>query len=325
MRTPLICFAIGILSLVSAVDYPAQARDYPTRPVKVIVPYPPGGAVDVIARIVAQKLSEGLGTQFYVENLAGASGDIGAGAAAAAPADGQTALFISPDFIVRPLIKSKMPYDPIASFAPVTVVATSPAMISVHSSVPAKNMKELLALLKSNPGKYTLATPGYGTLPHLEGERLYKLSFGLEVLHVPFQGFAPAVTSTIAGHTSILGAPIPLVAPYIKDGTLRAIAIASHKRSPALPDVPTLDEAGVPDQEGGFSGGILVPAGTPKDVIDVLHRQVVKIVSLPDVKEHLATLGFDPVANTPEEFAAWIRAESLKWGKVVRATNIKIE
>jgi tripartite-type tricarboxylate transporter receptor subunit TctC len=325
MRTPLICFAIGIASLFAAVDRQSQAKDYPERPVKMVVPYPPGGAVDVMARIVAQKLSEGLGSQFYVENLAGAGGDIGTGAVAAATADGQTVLFISPDFIVRPLIKSKMPYDPITSFAPVTLVATSPAMISVHSSVPAKNMKELLALLKSNPGKYTLATPGYGTLPHLEGERLYKLSYGLDVLHVPFQGFAPAVTSTVAGHTLILGAPIPLVAPHIKDGTLRAIAIASNKRSATLPDVPTLDEAGVPDQEGGFAGGILVPVGTPKDIVNVLHRQIVRIVSLPDVKEHLATIGFDPVANTPEEFAAWIKAESAKWAKVVRATNIKIE
>jgi tripartite-type tricarboxylate transporter receptor subunit TctC len=325
MRTPLICFAIGIASLFAAADRPTQAKDYPERPVKIVVPYPPGGAVDVMARIIAQKLSEGLGSQFYVENLAGAGGDIGTGAVANAPADGQTLLFVSPDFIVRPLVKSKMPYDPILSFAPVTLVATSPAMISVHSSVAAKNMKELLALLKSNPGKYTVATPGYGTLPHLEGERLYKLAYGLDVLYVPFQGFAPAVTSTIAGHTSILGAPIPLVAPYIKDGTLRAIAIESSKRSPALPDVPTLDEAGVPDQEGGFSGGILVPAGTPKDIVDVLHRQIVRIVSLPEVKEHLATLGFDPVANTPEEFAAWIKAETVKWAKVVRATNIKIE
>jgi tripartite-type tricarboxylate transporter receptor subunit TctC len=325
MRTPLICFAIGLASLISAIDRPVQAKDYPTRPVKIVVPYPPGGAVDVIARLIAQKLSEGLGGQFYVENLSGAGGDIGTGAVAAAPADGQTMLFVSPDFIVRPLVKSKVPYDPIASFAPVTLVANSPAVISIHPSMPAKNMKELLALLKSIPGKYTLATPGYGTLPHLEGERLYKLSYGLDVLHVPFQGFAPAVTSTIAGHTSILGAPIPLVAPYIKDGKLRAIAIESSKRSSVLPDVPTLDEAGVPDQEGGFSGGILVPAGTPKDIVDVLHREIVRIVSLPDVKEHLATLGFDPVANTPEEYAAWIKAESVKWGNVVRATNIKIE
>jgi tripartite-type tricarboxylate transporter receptor subunit TctC len=325
MRAPLICFSISLVSLFSVIDQPVQAKDYPTRAVKIVVPYPPGGAVDVMARLIAQKLSDGLGGQFYVENLSGAGGDIGTGAVATAPADGQTILFVSPDFIVRPLVKSKVPYDPIASFAPVTLVANSPAVISIHPSVPAKNMNELLALLKSNPGKYTLATPGYGTVPDLEGERLYKLSYGLDVLHVAFQGFAPGVTSTIAGHTSILGAPIPLVAPYIKDGTLRALAIASNRRSAALPDVPTLDEAGVPDQEGGFSGGILVPAGTPKDIVDLLHRQIVRIVSLPDVKEHLATLGFDPVANTPEEFAAWIKAESVKWGKVVHATNIRIE
>jgi tripartite-type tricarboxylate transporter receptor subunit TctC len=325
MRTPLICLAMGFVSLIAATDRPVQAKDYPIRPVRIVVPYPPGGAVDIIARIIAQKLSEGLGGQFYVQNLAGAGGDIGTGAVAAAAADGQTILFISPDFIVGPLIKSKVPYDPSTSFAPVTLVATSPSMISIHASVPAKNMKELLALIKSNPGKYTFATPGYGTMPHLIGERLYKLSYGLDVLHVPFQGYGPAVTSTVAGHTSIVGAPIPLVAPHIKDGTLRAMAIASNKRSATLPDVPTTEEAGVPDQEAGGSFGIVVPAGTPKDIVDLLHRQIVKIVSLPDVREHLATLGFDPVANTPEEFAAWIKAESAKWGKVVRATNIKIE
>jgi Tripartite tricarboxylate transporter family receptor len=212
MRAPLICFSISLVSLFSVIDQPVQAKDYPTRAVKIVVPYPPGGAVDVMARLIAQKLSDGLGGQFYVENLSGAGGDIGMGAVATAPADGQTILFVSPDFIVRPLVKSKVPYDPIASFAPVTLVANSPAVISIHPSVPAKNMNELLALLKSNPGKYTLATPGYGTVPDLEGERLYKLFYGLDAL----------------------------VAPYIKDGTLRALACytrrskGSHRASPLL-------------------------------------------------------------------------------------------
>jgi tripartite-type tricarboxylate transporter receptor subunit TctC len=302
-----------------------QAKDYPERPVKVIVPYPPGGAVDVMARIVAQKLSEGLGGQFYVENISGAGGDIGTRAAATAPADGQTILVVSPDFVIRPLVKANVPYDPISSFAPITLLATSPAMISVSSSVQAKTMKELIDLLKASPGKYTLGTPGYGTAPHLEGERLYRQALGLDVVHVPFQGFGPAVTSTVAGHTSLLGAPVPLVAPYIKDGLLRAMAIASKRRSAAWPDVPTLEEVGIHDQDAGFACGVLVPAGTPANIVDLLHRRITSIVALPDVKAHFATLGFDPVADTPAEFAAWIKTERAKWGEVVRATKIRIE
>ncbi len=324
MRTHRI-FVMGLIAVAAAVAGAAQAKDYPEKPVKIIVPYPPGGAVDVIARIMAQKLSEGTGGQFYVENLAGAGGDIGTRAAAAARADGQTLLFTSPDFVIRPLINRKAPYDPMASFAPISLVVTSRSMIAVHSAVPAKTMRELIELLRTHPGKYTLGTPGYGTAPHLEGERLYRQTLGLDILPVPFQGFGPAVTSTIAGHTSVLGVPVPLVAPYIKDGTLRALAIASARRSEAFPDVPTLAEDGIPDQEAGFVGGVVAPAGTPKNIVDLLHKQIVRIVALPDVKERLATLDFEPVANTPEEFGTWIKDNFNKWREVVRAANIRIE
>jgi tripartite-type tricarboxylate transporter receptor subunit TctC len=316
---------MGLVAIAAAVAGAAQAKDYPERPVKIIVPYSPGGAVDVIARIMAQKLSEGTGGQFYVENLAGAGGDIGTRAAAAAEADGQTLLFTSPDFVIRPLLNRKAPYDPIASFAPISLVVTSPSMIVVNSSVPAKTMRELIDLLRTHPGKFTFGTPGYGTAPHLEGERLYRQTFGLDIVPVPFQGFGPAVTSTIAGHTSILGAPVPLVAPYIKDGSLRVLAIASARRSDAFPEVPTLAEAGIPDQEAGFVGGVVAPAGTPKNIVDLLHKQIARIVALPDVKERLASLDFDPVANTPEEFGAWIKDNFNKWREVVRATNIRVE
>jgi tripartite-type tricarboxylate transporter receptor subunit TctC len=274
---------------------------------------------------MAQKLSEGTGGQFYVENLAGAGGDIGTRAAAAAAADGQTLLFTSPDFVIRPLINRKAPYDPITSFAPISLVVTSPSMIAVHAAVPAKTMREFIDLLRTHPGKYTLGTPGYGTAPHLEGERLYRQTSGLDIVLVPFQGFGPAVTSTIAGHTSVLGAPVPLVAPYIKDGTLRALAIASARRAEAFPDVPTLAEVGIPDQEAGFVGGVVAPAGTPKNIVDLLHKQIVRIVTLPDVKERLATLDFDPVASTPEEFRTWIKVNFDKWREVVRAADIRID
>jgi tripartite-type tricarboxylate transporter receptor subunit TctC len=327
MRTPA-RFVIGLAALVSAaavVQTAAPARDYPERPVKIVVPYAPGGAVDVLARIIGQKLSERAGNQFYVENLAGASGEIGVRAVASARADGYTLLFTSPDFVPRPLVKSNAPYDPLASFAPVTLVATSPNLISIHASVPARTMKELAGLLRASPGKYTIGTPGFGSAPHLEAERLYRQNYGLDVVYVPFQGFGPAVTSAVAGHTAILGAPVGLVEPYVKDGTLRALAIASGKRYPALQDVPTLAEAGVADQESGFAGGVVAPAGTPKEIVNLLHHHIVAALSAPDMQVRLAALGYDPVGSTPEEFSAWIKAELAKWSAVVRATNIRID
>jgi tripartite-type tricarboxylate transporter receptor subunit TctC len=326
MRTTRFIFAIGCVVMLAATACPAQAKDYPERPVKIIVPYPPGGAVDVTARMIAQRLSEGLGGQFYVENLSGAGGAAGTGAAASTAADGHTILFVSPDFVVSPLLKSKLPYDPFSSFTPVTLVVSSREVVAVHSGLPANSMKELMTLLNANPGKYGYATPGYGSLPHLKGERLFKLSHGLDVVHVPFQGFAPAVTSTIAGHTAILvGVPTALVVPHIKDGKLRAVAIDGDKRSPTLPDVPTLAEAGAPDLGNAPWFGVVVPAGTPRTIVELLQGQIRRIVSRPDVAERLATLGYDPVANAPEEFASWIKSETAYWGKVVRETNMKTD
>jgi tripartite-type tricarboxylate transporter receptor subunit TctC len=318
--------AIGFAMLLAAIAGPVQAKDYPERPVRIIVTYPPGGAADVIARIFAQKLSEGIGGQFYVENLAGASGATGTAAAASAAPDGHTIVFVSPDLVVSPLLKAKVPYDPFSSFAPVTLVVSSREIVAAHPSLGANSMKELIALLKTNPGKYGYATPGYGSLPHLKGERLFRLSYGLDVTHVPFQGFAPAVSSTLAGHTSILvGTPMSLVAAHIKEGKLRGLAIDGNKRAPGLPDVPTLAEAEAPDLGNAAWFGALAPAGTPRDTVALLQREIRKIMSLPEVAERLATLGFEPVGNTPDEFAAWIKSESGYWEKVVRESRLKIE
>ena len=326
MRTGLVHLAVGLASLLAETATPVQAKDYPERPVRVIVPFPPGGAVDVIARTIAQKLSDELGGRFYVENLSGAAGNSGTATAAAAKADGYTILFVSPDFVTTPILKTRTPYDPFTSFAPVTLAVTSQEVIAAHESVPAKSMRELLELLGRNPGKYSYATPGYGSLPHLKGELLFKLSQRLEVIHVPFQGFAPAVTSTLGGHTSILlGIPIPLVASDIEKGLLRGLAVEGNHRSPALPNVPTLQEVGLPSLGNPAWFGVLAPARTPEGIINLLQRQIAKAISLPDAKERLTTLGYDPVANTPDEFADWIRSENAHWGKVVRETNMKIE
>jgi tripartite-type tricarboxylate transporter receptor subunit TctC len=328
MKTPRSFLMLGSLSLFAisaAAQHSAPAEAYPAGPVKVVVPYAPGGAADIIGRIVAQKLSELSGAQFYVENLGGAGGTIGAGAAARAPADGHTILLVNQDFVVQPLVKSKVPYDPFKSFTPVASVAAAPETISVHPSVPAANMKELMALVKANPGKYTYASPGYGTSPHIACERLFKLTHGLDIVQVPFQGGGPAVLSTLAGQTEILHITLPLVAEHVKAGKLRALAIADKRRSATLPEVPTLEEAGIPNHEVGYWIALLVPAGAPENVIHVLNRQVAQLLALPDVKERLATLGFAPLVGTPADLATHISAESAEWARVVRDAKIRID
>jgi len=309
---------------LSASQFSARAETYPAKPVKVIVPYAAGSAADVIGRIVAQKLSDLSSGHFYVENLAGAGGTIGTGMAARAPADGYTILVMNQDFVVQPLVKSKVPYDVFTSFTPVGSVAAAPETISVHPSVPATNLTELISLLKANPGKYTYASPGYGTSPHIACERLFKLTHGVEVVQVPFQGGGPAVTSTLGGHTHILHITLPLVAEHVKSGGLRGLAVAAKTRSQLLPDVPTLQEAGTPHHEVGYWVGILVPAETPRDIVNVLNRLIAQIVSHPEIKDRLATLGFDAFTGTPEDLAAHIKAESAEWSRVVREANIHI-
>jgi tripartite-type tricarboxylate transporter receptor subunit TctC len=206
----------------------------------------------------------------------------------------------------------------------VTLAAVSPNVLTVHPSIPAKDVKELIAHIKANPGKYSFASAGFGTTPHLSGE-LFKLSQGLDLVHVPFNGSAPAIQSAIAGHTPIAFTVVTPVVPQVKEGKLRALAVTTPKRSPALPEVPTLAEAGLPEQEADTMQGILVPADTPRPIIDLLHREIVNVMALPDVKERMAALGYEPVANTPEEFAARIKAEIPTWGKVIRDANIRAE
>jgi tripartite-type tricarboxylate transporter receptor subunit TctC len=328
MRATRAWFAVGLSALLAAgvmTARPADAQTYPARPVKLVVPYAPGGPNDIMARLIAQKLSDALGGQFYVENSPGAGGTIGAGAVAGAPGDGHTLLVANQDVIVQPIIKTKVPYDPFKSFTPVTLVVSAPEMIVVHPSLPAKDMKELIALLKANPGKYSYASPGYGTTPHLACEWLFKLEYGIDVTHVPFQGAAPAVQSTLSGQTPIFHNVLPAVAPHIRQGTMRPLAVAANKRSPFFPDVPTLAEAGIPGHEVGFWLVVLAPAGTPRDTVDVLNRQIARILDLPDVKERLQTIGFDPASSTPDAAAAHMKAETDKWTAVVRDAKIKIE
>jgi len=298
-----------------------SAAAYPARPVRLLVPYAPGGPTDILARLAAQKLSEQLGKQFYVENVGGAGGNIGLGQGARAAADGYTVLVVPPNIVVNPVMYEKVPYDP-KDFEPVTVAVRAPTVLTVHPSVSAGSVSELVALIKAGGAKYSFASPGTATPPHLIGE-LFRLSLGLDVVHVPFNSAGPAVGSTLAGHTPIAFTSLPPAVPQIKEGKLRALAVTSPTRSPALPNVPTMAEAGYPEIEGEGWFAFIVPAGTPKDVIDLLHREIVKAMALPDIQEKMEALGFLPVDTTPQQAAALFRVESAKWSKVIREAGIK--
>jgi tripartite-type tricarboxylate transporter receptor subunit TctC len=318
----LACIA-ALLCVLAGSGY-SWADGYPARPIRLIVPFGAGGPTDVIGRIVAQKLSESLGQQVYIENMPGAGGNTGVATAAHAAADGYTMLVVSTGFMVNPSMYAKVPYDPIKDFAPVTLVAASPNVISVHPSFPATTLKELIELVKANPGKYSFAQPSTGSTPHLAGE-LFKQQYQLDLVTVPFNSAALAINSTIGGHTPIAFTALPPAMTNIKEGKLRGLAVLSVKRAAALPEVPTNAEAGVPDLESDTLTGIVAPAGTPNDVIERWRGEIAKAVAAPDVKERLQTLGFAPVANTPDEFGARIKAEIAKWSKVVHDAHIRAD
>lgn len=301
----------------------ARAESYPSRTVRVIVPYAPGGPSDVLTRVVMQQMTDRLGQQFYIENIAGAGANVGTVEAAKAAPDGYTILIVTPSFAINPTLYAKAPFNPKA-FDPVTIAVTSPTGISVHPSVPAKTMKELVADIKANPGKYSYAHPGVGTPPHLVGE-LFRLSLGLDLVGIPFGGGGPAIMSTLGNHTPITIGGITPAVPYIKDGKLRGLAVASAHRLETLPDVPTTAEAGYPGIEGDVWIAALVPAGTPKDIVDLLNREIVRIVRLPEIQKRLLELGDVPVGTTPDETRAFIDAEMTKWAKVIRDANIKLD
>ena len=312
-----VAFLLGLSEL-------SLAETYPAHPVRLIVPFAAAGPTDVIARIVAQKLSDAWGQQVYIENLPGAGGNTGIANAAKSKPDGYTILVVSTGFIVNPSMYAKVPYDPLKDFSPITLVAASPNVISAHPSFPAKTLKELIELVKEHPGTYSFAQPATGSTPHLAGE-LLKQKYGLDLVTVPFNGAGLAVNSTIGGHTPIAFTALPPAMSNIKEGKLHGIAVLSTRRSPSLPDVPTNVEAGVPDLESDTLTGIVAPAGTPNEIIERWHRDIVQMVAMPDVKERLESLGFVPVANTPQEFGQRLKTEMEKWGKVVRNANIRAD
>jgi tripartite-type tricarboxylate transporter receptor subunit TctC len=301
----------------------AQGQAYPNRPVRIVVPFAPGGVTDVMARLLAQKLSENLGKEFFVDNRAGAGGNIGTGVAATAPADGYTLVLTSSSYVVNPSIHAKIPYDPEKDLTPVTISAVSPNIVTVNPNLPVRTIAELIAYVRQS-GKASFASAGVATTPHLSGE-LFRLSLDLDMVHVPFGGAGPALQSAIAGHTPIAFTGFPPAVPLVKAGSLRALAVTSARRLAALSDLPTMAEAGVPDQEAETMLIILVPSATPKEIVALLHREIARIIALPETKQRLDTLGFEPLASTPADSATRIRQELSRWARVVRDAKIVVQ
>jgi tripartite-type tricarboxylate transporter receptor subunit TctC len=302
----------------------ARAQAYPARPVRVIVTTGPGGQGDTTARLVAAKLTEGTGQSFYVENMPGGGGNIAMTATARAAPDGYTILAATSNIATNISLYPKLSYDPYKDFEPISLMCSSPHVLVVHSAIAANTVNELVALAKASPGRFSYASAGRGTPAHLAGE-LFKLAFAVDITHVPFNGGGPATASTLGGHVPIAVSALPTAMTYIRGGQLRALGMFSSKRSSALPDVPTMMEATGHDLPADIVNGFMAPAGTPKPVIDFLHRETVKVLSMPETRDRLATMGFDPVASTSEEFARWIRTEIVRWGKVIRDASIALQ
>jgi tripartite-type tricarboxylate transporter receptor subunit TctC len=315
--------AFLMLALLAAT--PAAAQDaYPSKPVRLVVPFAPGGPADLIARIVGQKLTEEFGKQFYIETHAGAGGNTGTGLAARAPADGYTLLINSQALVINASLYKTLPYDPAKDLAAITRMANTPNVVVVHPSVPAKTMKELVELMRGNDARYHgYAHPGVGTPANLSGE-LFRLSQKLNLTAVPFTGGGPMIQSVVGGHTPVAFSSMPPAASQIKAGTIRGLAVTAEKRDPTMPDIPTMAEAGFPGQIGETPVGLLAPAATPAAIIDLLHRKVTHILAQPDTRQKLAVIGFTPIGDTPAEFTAYLKAEHEKWAKVINEAGIKL-
>lgn len=315
---------LGALAL-AVVGNATFADNYPSRAIRFVVPYPPGGASDILARILAQKLSERMGQPVIVENHAGAGGNIGADFVAKAAPDGYTILMgnIGPN-AMSPALYSKLPYDPIKDFAPITLVSSVPIILVAHPSFPASTVKELIDLAKAKPGQFNYASAGSGSSNHLAME-LFKMLAGVNLVHVPYKGGTPAMTDLIAGQIQVAFDTVPVALPHVKSGRLKPIAMAGAKRTSLLPQVPTVAESGIPTYEASSWGGVMAPARTPRAIIDRLNTEINLTLGMPGVRERLAETGIELIGTTPEQFAAHLEREIAKWKRVVDQAGIKVE
>jgi tripartite-type tricarboxylate transporter receptor subunit TctC len=303
----------------------AAAQDYPLRPIRFIVPFPPGGGNDTMARTIGNKLAAALGQQFVVDNRAGAGGVIGAETAAHAAPDGYT-LFLGgvASHGIVPNLQPKLGYDPVRDFAPISLIASAPLILVVHPSVAAKSVKELVQLAKAKPGQLNFASNGTGGSSHLAAE-LFKMMTGTDMVHVPYKGLSPALTDLLSGQVQLMFSSTVAILPQVRSGRLRPLGMTSAKRSSAMPEVPTVAEAGVPGYETASWYGVLAPAGTPKPIVDRLNKEIVKGVQMPDVRERLTNEGADPVGGSPAEFSAHIKRELARWAQVIKQAKVKTD
>ena len=302
---------------------PVQAQ-YPGKTVRLIVPYPPGGGTDTLARVLSQKLGEALGQQVVIDNRPGAGANIGVEIAAKAPNDGYTLLMAAISNAISASLYRKLNYDLVRDFAPITLLATTPHILVVHPSLPVKSVKELIAFSKPRPGQLAYSSSGSGTPSHLGGE-LFDSMAGVKLTHVPYKGGGPSVIALVGGEVSVGFATMPSVISHVRAGKLRGLAVTTAQRSPATPDLPTVGEAGIPGYEMGSWYGLMAPAGAPKDVVARLNAEMAKILKLPDIKQRLDALGFEALLSTPEEYGAFTKSEIEKWAKVVKASGARAD
>jgi tripartite-type tricarboxylate transporter receptor subunit TctC len=317
MRSLILLLALLLPGLVTAQDA------YPSRPVRFILPFPPGGPTDILGRLIAERLTAQLGQPVVIENRGGAGGNVGAEAAAKAAPDGYTIVLVAPSLAISPTLYAKLNYDPVKDLAPISLVATVPNVVVTQAAYPA-TLREFIAAAKAKPGGMNFGSGGSGTSNHLAGE-LFNILTGAKLTHVPYKGVNLAMQDVIAGRIDFVVIGVPAAAPHVKSGKLRALAVIAPQRLPALPEVPTVAEAGLPGFEVTTWYGILAPAGTPRPIIAHLNAELVKAMHSPEMKERLAGIGTEPVTNTPEEFAAYIHAEIAKWGDVIRKANLRAD
>ena len=314
---------MAVLSASASFGQHAAAQQYPSRPIRIIVPFPPVGPTDEVARLVGHKLTEAWGQQVVIDNRSGAGGNIGMGLAANAPADGYTILFVSSSLMVNPSLYKTVPYDPHKSFAPISNIAASPHVFFTHPSQPVKSIAELIAAVKNDPKKYSISSPGIGTVPHLSSI-LLGLDAKIDLVIVPFGGGGPSLLAVVGNQIPFGCQAIPPVTPHIKAGRVRALALTSEKRSEIAPDVPTMAELGFKGHEADTISGMLVTAGTPAAIVKKLHAETVRAITSPDVKARIAEQGYDIILSSPQEFTDKIKREVAKWGKVIRDAKIVV-
>jgi tripartite-type tricarboxylate transporter receptor subunit TctC len=321
MKRTIGLWVVAALGVLGAATASAAEAQYPSRPIRIIVPFPPGAATDTIARLVAQKMTESWGQQVVVDNRGGAGGNIGMGIAANATGDGYTILFVSSSFMVNPGLYKKIPYDPYKSFIPISNLSASPHIFFAHPSQPVKSLPDLIKVVKNDPKKYSMATPGIGTVPHLSAN-LLAIDAKLDLVTVPYAGGGPSLAAVVGNQVPFGCQAVPPVTPHVQAGRVRALAFTSAQRTANFPDVPTMGELGFKGHESETITGMLVPAGTPPVIARKLYVETTRIIKLPDVSQRILEMGADVIVSTPQQFTAQIKSEVTRWTRVVKEANI---